>query len=429
VTPDVAREWFWSERLRGIIPIVAEKRDARQKKLVLDCYVERHGDPATRQARQVAEDAREAEEEFRATLPKTLIMQEVAGGRPTRLLKRGQYDALGDVVQPDVPAVLPRLPADGPRNRLGLAKWLVSPSNPLTARVAVNRLWMQCFGEGLVGTLNDFGLQGESPSHPELLDWLAHRFVASGWDVKQMLRLIVTSATYRQSSIPTPALLQRDPENRLLARGARFRLPAEMIRDQALAISGLLVNRMGGPPVKPYQPPGLWEAVSYNGELSYQPDHGDGLWRRTVYSYWKRTAPPPGVQVLDGPTRETCVVRRPRTNTPLQSLLLLNDETYVEAARALAALVLARPDVRSGDRVLEMFERTTSRRPDANEKLLLEGLHTRQQARFAADREAAKRLISVGASPRGRDLDPVELAALTAVAQAILNLDEVISRR
>ena len=209
----------------------------------------------------------------------------------------------------------------------------------LAARVAVNRVWQAVFGVGLVETPEDFGTRTPVPEHRDLLDWLAVRFVESGWDVKQLLRLIVTSATYRQSSVATPALLQRDPENRLFARGPRFRLPAEMIRDQALAVSGLLVQKIGGPPVKPYQPPGLWEAVSYNGELSYQPDRDEGRWRRTVYSFWKRTAPPPGVQLLDGPTRETCVVRRPRTNTPLQALLLLNDETYVEAARALAASV------------------------------------------------------------------------------------------
>ena len=277
------------------------------------------------------------------------------------------------------------------------------------------------------------------PSHPDLLDWLAVRFVEGGWDVKQLLRLIVTSATYRQSSVGTPALLQRDPENRLLARGPRFRLPAEMIRDQALAVSGLLVEKIGGPPVKPFQPPGLWEAVSYNGELSYQPDRDEGRWRRTVYSFWKRTSPPPGVQLLDGPTRETCVVRRPRTNTPLQALLLLNDETYVEAARALAASVLTRPGElrsgmdpvsgRDGGRAAEIFRRATARLPDAKESTALAGLFVRQRARFAADPAAARKLVNVGASSRGHELAAVELAAWTVVAQTVLNLDEVVTRR
>ena len=419
--------------------LAAEQRDARQAKLVLDCYVERHGDPATRAASVLAEHARSVDEAFRARLPKTLVMQEVAVPPMTRLLKRGQYDAPGEVVTADVPSFLPPLGANAPRNRLGLARWLTSPGHPLTARVEVNRRWLQCFGEGLVATLSDFGSQGEMPSHPELLDWLAVRFVEGGWDVKQLLRLIVTSATYRQSSVGTPALLQRDPENRLLARGPRFRLPAEMIRDQALAVSGLLVEKIGGPPVKPFQPPGLWEAVSYNGELSYQPDRDEGRWRRTVYSFWKRTSPPPGVQLLDGPTRETCVVRRPRTNTPLQALLLLNDETYVEAARALAASVLTRPGElrsgmdpvsgRDGGRAAEIFRRATARLPDAKESTALAGLFVRQRARFAADPAAARKLVNVGASSRGHELAAVELAAWTVVAQTVLNLDEVVTRR
>ena len=439
VTPAIAREWFWSERLRGILALAAEQRDARQAKLVLDCYVERHGDPATRAASVLAEHARSVDEAFRARLPKTLVMQEVAVPPMTRLLKRGQYDAPGEVVTADVPSFLPPLGANAPRNRLGLARWLTSPGHPLTARVEVNRRWLQCFGEGLVATPSDFGSQGEMPSHPDLLDWLAVRFVEGGWDVKQLLRLIVTSATYRQSSVGTPALLQRDPENRLLARGPRFRLPAEMIRDQALAVSGLLVEKIGGPPVKPFQPPGLWEAVSYNGELSYHPDRDEGRWRRTVYSFWKRTSPPPGVQLLDGPTRETCVVRRPRTNTPLQALLLLNDETYVEAARALAASVLTRPGElrsgmdpvsgRDGGRAAEIFRRATARLPDAKESTALAGLFVRQRARFAADPAAARKLVNVGASSRGHELAAVELAAWTVVAQTVLNLDEVVTRR
>ncbi len=426
-----ARSWYWSDRLQGILALDTAKRDARQKKLLLDYYVERHADDATRGAHRVAAARRDDEDGYRARLPKTLVMQEVATPKPTHILKRGQYDAPGDAVQADVPSALPPWPADAPRNRLGLAQWLVSPSHPLTARVAVNRLWLQCFGEGIVPTLNDFGLQGELPSHPELLDWLAVRFVSSGWDVKAMLRLLVTSATYRQSSAPASELLERDPNNRLLARGPRFRLPAEMIRDQALTVSGLLVDRLGGPPVKPYQPPGLWEAVSYNGELTYEPDQGDGLWRRTVYTHWKRTSPPPGVLVLDGPTRETCVVRRPRTNTPLQSLLLLNDETYVEAARVLAATSLASvPAGAAPDELARaMFRRVTARPPEAVETAALRDLYAKQKVRFAADRDAARKLIGVGESPRGRELDPVELATWTVVGQALLNLDEAVMRR
>ena len=429
VDPDEARSWYWSERLQGVLAVAPEKRDARQQKLLLDCYVERHGHPASREASQRVAVARAAEERFRAKLPKTLVMQEVANPRPTHLLNRGQYDAPGEVVHPDVPASLPPLPATLPRNRLGLAKWIASPENPLTARVAVNRLWQQCFGTGLVATPNDFGAQGELPTHPDLLDWLAVRFVESGWDMKAMLRLIVTSATYRQSSIPTPELYQRDPDNRLLARGPRFRLGGEVIRDQALAVSGLLVDKVGGPPVKPYQPPGLWEAVSYNGELTYEADRDDGLWRRSVYSYWKRTSPPPGVQVFDGPTRETCVVGRPRTNTPAQALLLLNDDTFVEAARALAVSAAQPGDASRDQRIGDLFRRATMREPAATEIAALATLHVRQHERFAHDRDAAQKLVRVGQSPRGHDLDPVELATWTVVAQTILNLDEVIMRR
>jgi len=428
VSTGEAQSWYWSDRLRGILAVAPEKRDAKQKDFLLDYYVSRHSDDATRAAHDTADAARTAEEKFRTALPKTLVMQELPKPRKTHLLMRGQYNAPGEEVHAAVPASLPPLAADAPRNRLGLARWLVAPSNPLTARVAVNRLWQQCFGEGLVRTVNDFGVQGEAPTHPELLDWLALRFVESGWDMKAMLRLIVTSASYRQSSIPTREMLARDPDNRLLARGPRFRLSAETIRDQALAASGLLVERLGGPSVKPYQPAGLWEAVSYDGDLSYEQDKGDGLWRRSLYTFWKRQAPPPALLTFDGPTRETCVVRRARTNTPLQALVLLNDDTYVEAARALAALALAQP----GDdnaRLRFAFRRVTARSPLDGELSALRRLLEQQRKRIAEDDTTARQLLSVGASPIGRNLNPVELAAWTATTHAILNLDEAVTRR
>jgi len=425
-----ARAWYWSDRLQGVLAVAPAKRTAPQKKLLMGYYVERHADDGAREAQRVAAEARAAEEAFRVRLPKTLVMHEVGTPRPTHVLKRGQYDALGEKVTPGVPEALPPLAADLPSNRLGLARWLTSPNHPLTARVAVNRLWHQCFGEGLVSTLNDFGSQGEVPSHPELLDWLATRFVASGWDMKAMLRLIVTSATYRQSSVPpSPQWVERDPANRLLAHGPRFRLSGEMIRDQALAASGLLIDRVGGPPVKPYQPPGLWEAVSYDGELTYEVDRGEGLWRRTVYSHWKRTSPPPGVLMFDGPTRDICVVRRPRTNTPLQALMLLNDETYVEAARALAAEELQRRDASAEERLAGMFRRALGRPANAAELSALRDLHRWQRERFAARPDAARALLNVGFSPRGRELDPTELAALTVAGQTLFNLDEFVTRR
>lgn len=424
-----ARQWFWSERLRGILLVPEDKRDPRQKKLLLDGHVARHGDSVTRAAGLLAEETRKHEAAYRAKLPKTLVMEEQSTPRTTHILDRGQYDVPGAEVQADVPSFLPPMAESAPRNRLGLAQWLMSPTHPLTARVAVNRLWMQCFGAGLVTTVDDLGSQGDVPKHAALLDWLAVEFIRNEWNVKGLLRLIVTSATYRQASIATPALLNRDPDNRLFARGARFRLPAEMVRDQALAVSDLLIQNVGGPPVHPYQPPGLWEAVSYDGEQTYRPDRGEGLWRRTIYSYWKRTAPPPGIQLLDGPTREICVVQRSRSNTPLQALLLLNDETYVEAARALAAAALEQRESRPEERVSVMFRRATARLPHADEITAMLGLYSRQRSRFSADRNAAERLLQIGVSPRGAGLDPVDLAAWTVVGQVILNLDEVITRR
>jgi hypothetical protein len=424
-----AETWYWSDRLRGLLAVAADKRDAKQKALLLDYYVGHHADTATRDAHRSLATAREAEDSFRAQLPKTLVMQELQQPRATHLLMRGAYDQPGEAVPAGVPASLPPLPADAPRDRLGLARWIASPANPLTARVEVNRLWQYCFGEGLVRTMNDFGSQGELPAHPALLDWLAAQFMEGGWNVKEMLRLIVTSATYRQSSVAGAALLRRDPDNRLLARGPRFRLSAEMIRDQALAASGLIVERIGGPGVKPWQPPGLWEAVSYDGELTYQPDRGDGLWRRSLYTFWKRQAPPPSMLTFDGPTRETCVVRRPRTNTPMQALALLNDDTWVEAARALAALVITQGGKNPDDRLRDAFRRVTSRAPDSGELTVLRRLLEQQRSRFTADPGAARKLTRVGTATRGHELDASELAAWTAVAQALLNLDEVITRR
>ncbi|MFM8337650.1 MAG: DUF1553 domain-containing protein, partial [Opitutaceae bacterium] len=430
LAPAEVRNWYWAERLHDALALEPAKRDTRAKRQILEAYIEREGDASVRAAQGRARETAEEEAAFRAGIPQTLVMQDSATPRTTRILKRGQYDQPGEEVSAGVPSWLPPLPSGAPANRLTLARWLVAPGHPLTARVAVNRLWQQCFGEGLVTTPADFGTQGLPPHHPELLDWLATRFVASGWDVKAMLRLIVTSATYRQSSAATPPLLSRDPENHLLARGPRFRLPGEMLRDQALAVSGLLVDRLGGPPVKPFQPPGLWEAVSYNGELSYEPDLGEGRWRRSVYSYWKRTAPPPGIQMLDGPTRETCTLRRPRTNTPLQALLLLNDETQVEAARSLAASVLTAIPRLDGKAIIrELFQRVTQRPPDAAEFEVLRALHQKLRDRYAAAPDEAARFTAVGSSPAGRDLDPRELAPWTAVAQAVLNLDEVVTRR
>jgi hypothetical protein len=306
-----------------------------------------------------------------------------------------------------------------------LAHWLVDPANPLTARVAVNRDWQMLFGTGLVKTVDDFGAQGEPPSHPELLDWLAAELIGSGWDIKAMLRLMVTSATYRQSSRVAPEAHRRDPENRLLARAPRLRLPAEMIRDQALNLGGLLVERPGGPSVKPYQPPGLWNELA---DADYVQDHGPDLYRRGLYTFWKRTAPPPSMVAFDAPGRETCVVREVRTDTPLQALNVLNDVTYVEAARGFTERIMKEVGPSPSTRVAAAFRAATGRRPRPEEAvILLDGLADHLE-RFRRDPPAAAALIQAGESHPDPRLDPCELAAYTATAQLILNLDETITR-
>ena len=365
-------------------------------------------------------------------IPTVMIMAEMKKPRETFILGRGQYDNPKDKVMAGVPAFLPPMAPGLPMNRLGLAKWVVSPANPLTARVAVNRFWQEYFGTGIVKTSEDFGSQGEPPSHPLLLDWLATEFVRTGWDVKAMQRLIVTSATYRQSSRLTPELKERDPENRLLARGPRFRLPAELIRDNALAVSGLLDDRIGGPSVFPYQPKGLWEEMAFGAGYSgqtYTESTGRDLYRRSMYSVWKRTVPPPALTTFDAPDREKCTARRTVTNTPLQALVLLNDPTYVEASRFLAARMMTLGGKTATGRINYAFRLATGRFPDPQERAVL--LEAAQDAvvdyRLHSNQAAA--LLTVGASKSDPHLDPKELAAWTTVAGIILNLDETITKQ
>jgi hypothetical protein len=369
--------------------------------------------------------------EYEKRITSVMVMEDLPKPRDTFALKRGRYDMpdRSRKVDPGVPACLPPLAADSPRNRLGLARWLVSADNPLTARVTVNRFWQHYFGTGLVKTAENFGLQGEPPSHPELLDWLAIEFVRSEWDIRALQRLIVTSATYRQSSNLSAAFAQHDPENRLLARGPRFRLPAEVVRDNALAISGLLVEKVGGPSVKPYQPPGLWEQLAGGaGEGPYIQDRAPGLYRRSLYVYRKRTVPHPELTTFDAPSREVCQVKRARTNTPLQALELLNDVTYVEAARRLAELTLTQGRATPEERIRFAFRRATARQPDARElHVLVRGLE-RYRQRFASDKEAAQRYVRHGESPLDPRLDPADVAAYMATAEVILNLDETITK-
>jgi hypothetical protein len=366
-------------------------------------------------------------------VPTAMVMQELPKPRDTFMLIRGQYDKHGPKVTAATPAALPPLPKDAPANRLGLARWLVDPSHPLTARVIVNRYWQMYFGTGIVKTAEDFGAQGEWPSHPELLDWLATEFVRSGWDVKAMQRLIVTSATYRQSSAVQSEAFAKDPENRLLARAPRLRLHAEFIRDQALAVSKLLDDDIGGASVSPYQPPGLWEELAsrLDGKnwtaQTYVQSHGKDLYRRTMYTFWKRTSPPPTLVTFDAPDRETCTVRRPRTNTPLQALVLMNDPTYVEASRKLAERVMTETPT-TEERMELAFRLVLARRPTSPERAVLGQVFETQLAAYRKDNAAALKLLAVGESRRNPKLDPAALAAWAMVASTILNLDEAVTR-
>jgi hypothetical protein len=355
-----------------------------------------------------------------------MVMREMPQPRPTFVLKRGAYDAPGERVEPGTPSALGSFDGSWPRNRLGLSRWLTDPNHPLTARVAVNRWWQSFFGRGIVATPEDFGSQGQLPTHPELLDWLSRTFIDSGWDVKRLVRLIVTSSTYRQSSDAPPDRLARDPENDLLTRGPQFRLPAEMIRDGALAMSGLLVDTIGGPPVKPYQPAGLWEEKS---GTSYQRDVGPGSHRRSLYTFWKRTSPPPAMLTFDATTREVCAVKRQTTATPLQALVLLNDPQYVEAARGLARRTLTEGGPALADRVVFLFRTTTGRRPRPREVETLSALYREQYDEFRAGRSDAAKLLAVGDAPRDPSLDPSEHAAMTVLAQALLNYEETVTNR
>lgn len=392
-------------------------------------YFRENGDHPARKAEAALAAATKAIDDFRATFASVMVFKEMAKPRQAFVLNRGEYDKPGEKVGRAVPVALPPLPAGVPNDRLGLAKWLVSGEHPLTARVWVNRAWEQFFGVGIVKTSENFGSQAEWPTHPELLDWLAAEFPRMKWNMKAMQRLMVTSATYRQSSRVTPELLAKDPENRLLARAPRVRLSGEQLRDQALAISGLLVNKLGGPSVKPYMPPSVWDETSVYGDMrNYKPDAGEGLYRRALYTVWKRTAAPPSMLLFDSPSREICTVKRSRSNTPMQALSLLNEVTYVEAARRLAERMLAEGGASVQERITWAFIRATGRKPDAAElQKLAAGLQSRL-LRFQQSPEAAKQLVNQGESKPNSQLNPAELAAYTVTANVLLNLDEVVTR-
>ncbi len=358
------------------------------------------------------------------------VMKERESPAEAYLLYRGEYDQRRDKLTPETPKVFPPMPAEYPRNRLGFAQWLMRPEHPLTARVTVNRYWQELFGIGIVGTAGDFGIAGEMPSHPELLDWLAVEFRDGGWDTKKFFRLIVTSATYRQSAANSPEKLSRDPQNRLLSHGPRYRMDAEMIRDTALAASGLLVPKIGGPSVKPYQPDGVWEAVAMpeSNTKSYKRDTGDNLYRRSLYTFWKRAAPPASMEILNAPNRETCTVRRERTSTPVQALVTMNDPQFVEAARNLAERTLKQGGEKDAARIDFMAERLIARRLNATEKRIVAGGLKDLLAHYKSSPKDAEALVAVGESKADTKLDMPTLAAFTMLANQLMNLDEVLNK-
>ncbi len=407
-----------------IAAIPAAERTARQQDKLRAHFLSVAAPQEIRDAHRRVRELIDARAELVESFPTTMVMQERSEPRTTHVLIRGEYDKPGEIVEPGVPKSLPPIPAGAPMNRLGLARWIVDPSHPLTARVVVNRIWQMYFGRGLVKTVEDFGSQGDRPTHPKLLDWLATELVRSGWNLKSLHRTIVTSATYRQTSRVTPERVDRDPGNELLGRGPRFRLSAPMIRDQALAVSGLLVERAGGPSVKPYQPPGLWKEVS---GYAYVSDTGEGLYRRSLYTFWKRTVAPPTMTTFDASGREACAVRETRTNTPLQALALMNDVTFVEAARVLAERTLKQAET-PAERLRFAFRLATARLPNDTELAVLgAGLEAHLDS-YRSDPAAADSFTSIGDSPRDGAVDVPELAAYTAVCSLILNLDEVVTK-
>jgi hypothetical protein len=408
-----------------------DKLTASQRDALLE-YFAAHGSEPARTLSAELHALRSQENQIVNPIPEVMVMQEMAKPKPAYILKRGAYDAHGEEVWANTPAVLPPLGAGEPHNRLGLAHWLFAPENPLAARVAVNRLWQQMFGQGIVKTSDNFGSQGASPSHPQLLDWLACQFRAPSdggpaWDIKRMLKMMAMSATYRQSSLADPELLARDPDNLLLARGPARRLTAEMLRDQALADSGLLAPKLGGPSVKPYQPPGLWDVAM--GHPNYDQGHGDDLHRRSLYTFWKRTVPPPAMIAFDAPDRNYCVARRQSTSTPLQALALLNDEQITEASRFISQRTMKEGGSSPDSRIAWMYRLVCDRQPGGREIGILKQLFREQRELFMADSESAKKLVAVGETRADPTLDPVDLAAGTVLAEALLNSDDAIMRR
>ncbi|MBA4146890.1 MAG: DUF1553 domain-containing protein [Verrucomicrobia bacterium] len=422
-----ARELSNAARMAWLVSKPADQRDDAEKQELYSRYLssfDREYQDATAHVAKLEKE--ESEIKSRGTIAH--ISQEKETPAEAYILFRGEYDKRRDKVFADTPDTLPPFPADFPRNRLGFAKWLLLPENPLTARVTVNRFWQELFGNGLVKTPGDFGVSGEMPSHPELLDWMAIEFRENGWDMKKFYKLLVTSATYRQAATLTPEKLNKDPENILLARGPRFRMDAEMVRDYALSSSGLLVAKLGGPSVRPYQPEGVWEAVAMpeSNTRIYKEDSGENLYRRSVYTFWKRAAPPASMDVFNAPNRETCAVKRERTNTPLQALATLNDTQFVEAARNLAERALK--DFKENERIDYMAKQLLARSLRGDEKKITESVLKELLAHYKGAPADAEALVKVGESEADASLDKPTLAAYTMVANQLMNLDEVLNK-
>jgi hypothetical protein len=426
---EVSRIQSGGDVLRELLSVPVATRTNDQHNAIAGIYLAEHDAPYQALLKQQADiGAREAKLTTTGGIT-SMIMQDNSKRRVTYILDRGQYDSpiKEEEIPPGVPAFLPGMPEDAPSNRLGLARWLVKDDHPLTARVAVNRYWAMLFGTGIISSVMDFGNQGDLPSHPELLDWLAVDFMESGWDIKHTLKQMVMSATYRQSSAIRAEQLGIDPNNRMLASSPRFRLQGEFIRDNALAVSGLLVSTVGGAGVKPYQPDGLWNEVSLNGGLRFKRDSGEKLYRRSMYTYWKRSAPVPSMTIFDAPSREKCVVQRARTNTPLQALVTLNDVQFVEASRHLAERAM-KADAEFAGRVNQIFRLCASRSANAAEIAICREVFDAQLAVFKADPEAAKKHLSLGESKRDESMDAAEHAAWTVLSTMIMNMDEVLTR-
>ena len=412
--------------VQAAVEVAASERSPEQQKQ-LETFYRGQVEGPVKQAEAARDAAQKSLEAFQNKLPSAMVMRE---GKPRDafVLIRGEYDKRGDKVEPGLPAFLP--PSASPQaDRLSLARWIVSRDNPLTARVWVNRIWERFFGVGLVKTSENLGNQASYPSHPALLDWLAAEFMETGWDMKRFIKLLVTSRVYRQASTVTPEILDRDPENRLLARAPRIRLPAEMVRDTAFAAAGLLVPTIGGPSVRPWMPDGVWDETSKYGDLrGYKPATNDDRYRRSMYTIWKRTAAPPTMLLFDAPNRETCTVKRSRTNTPLQALALLNETTFLEAAHGLAQRMLAEGGDQPAERIAHGFRLVLGRSPTPAEQLTLVGGMAADLAAFAADGEAAAALAEVGIVPKPEGVSLPEYAAYTLAANVLLNLDEFVMR-